>query len=52
MKPGGIRKLAKRKYKGYILEVDVRYLRELHDSTRTIQITNLMNDKRLALLIL
>ena len=32
IKPGEIRKLAKRKSKGYILEVDVRYPRELHDS--------------------
>ena len=32
IKPGKIRKLAKRKYKGYILEVNVRYPRELHDS--------------------
>ena len=32
IKPGEIRKLAKCKSKGYILEVDVRYPRELHDS--------------------
>ena len=32
IKPGEIRKLSKRKSKGYILEVDVRYPRELHDS--------------------
>ena len=32
IKPGEIRKLAKCKYKGYILEVDVCYPRELHDS--------------------
>ena len=32
IKPGEIRKLVKCKYKGYILEVDVRYPRELHDS--------------------
>ena len=32
IKPGEIRKLAKRKYKGYLLEVDVKYPRELHDS--------------------
>ena len=32
IKPGEIRKLVKRKYKGYTLEVDVRYPRELHDS--------------------
>ena len=32
IKPSKISQLAKRKSKGYILEVDVRYLRELHDS--------------------
>ena len=32
IKPGEIRKLSKRKYKRYILEVDIRYPRELHDS--------------------
>ena len=32
IKPGEIRKLAKRKYKGYLLEVNVKYHRELHDS--------------------
>ena len=32
IKPGKIRKLAKPKHKGYLLEVDVRYPRELHDS--------------------
>ena len=32
IKPGEIRKLAKCKSKGYILEVDVCYPRELHDS--------------------
>ena len=32
IKPGEIRKLVKCKYKGYILEVDIRYPRELHDS--------------------
>ena len=32
VKPGEIRKLVKRKSKGYILEVDVRYPREFHDS--------------------
>ena len=32
IKPGEIRKLAKCKYKGYLLEVDVRYPKELHDS--------------------
>ena len=32
VKPSEIRKLVKRRYKGYILEVDIRYPRELHDS--------------------
>ena len=32
IKPGEIRKLAKRKCNGYVLKVDVRYPRELHDS--------------------
>ena len=32
IKPDTIRKLAKRKSKGYILEVDIRYPRKLHDS--------------------
>ena len=32
IKPGEIRKLSKRKYKGYLVEVDVKYPRELHDS--------------------
>ena len=32
IKPGEIRKLAKRKSKRYLLEVDVRYPKELHDS--------------------
>ena len=32
IKPSKISKLAKRKSKGYLLEVDVRYPRELHDS--------------------
>ena len=32
IKPDKISKLAKRKSKGYLLEVDVRYPKELHDS--------------------
>ena len=32
VKPDKISKLAKRKSKGYLLEVDVRYPKELHDS--------------------
>ena len=32
IKPSKILQLAKRKSKGYLLEVDVRYPRELHDS--------------------
>ena len=32
IKPGKIRKLAKHKSKGYLLEVNVRYPKELHDS--------------------
>ena len=32
IKPSKISQLSKRKYKGYLLEVDVKYLRELHDS--------------------
>ena len=32
IKPGEIRKLTKRKYKGYLLEVVVKYPRKLHDS--------------------
>ena len=32
IKPGKIRKLTKHKYKGYLLEVDVKYPRELHKS--------------------
>ena len=32
VKPNEIRKLVKRKDKGYLLDVDVRYLKELHDS--------------------
>ena len=32
VKPNEIEKLVKRKDKGYLLEVDVRYPKELHDS--------------------
>ena len=32
VKPNEIRKLVKRKDKGYLLEVDVKYPKELHDS--------------------
>ena len=32
VKPGEIRKLVKRKDKGYLLEVDVSYPKKLHDS--------------------
>ena len=32
VKPGEIRKLIKRKDKGYLLEVDIKYPKELHDS--------------------
>ena len=32
IKPDKIPKLAKRKSKGYLLEVDIRYAKELHDS--------------------
>ena len=32
VKPNEIRKLVKRENKGYLLEVDIKYPKELHDS--------------------
>ena len=36
VKPAKISKLAKRKSKGYLLEVDVHYPKELHDSDNNL----------------